>query len=64
MKHPEHVLADLAVNPSINAAIVVQGFGKGCIGKLEMGETLESVMETVTKMRGGDMAGPEAIRGA
>ena len=60
-KHPEQVLAALAVNPSVNAAIVVQGFGKGCIGKLEIGETLEAVMETVSKVRKGNMAGPEAI---
>lgn len=60
-KHPEQALADLAVNPSVNAAIVVQGFGKGCIGKLEIGETLEAVMETVSKVRKGNMAGPEAI---
>lgn len=54
-------MADLAVNPSVNAAIVVQGFGKGCIGKLEIRETLESVMKIVSKVRKGNMTGPEAI---
>ena len=66
MEHPpekskERVHADLALNPTVNAAALIQVFGSGTIGKLEIGETLESTMETVRKVREGNMSGPEAI---
>jgi hypothetical protein len=60
-KSREQVHADLALDPAVNAASTVQLFGGGTIGKLEISETLEAVMKAVTKVRQGDMSGPEAI---
>lgn len=60
-KSQEQVHADLALNPAVNAAATVQAFGAGTIGKLEISETLEAVMQTVAKVRKGDMSGPEAV---
>ena len=60
-KHKEQVHADLAVNPAVTGAVVVQSFGKSHIGPLEIGETLEAVMETTRKVKKGDMSGPEAM---
>lgn len=60
-KSKEQVHSDLAVNPALMGAVVVQQFGKSHIGPLEIGETLEAVMETSRKVRKGDMAGPEAM---
>ncbi|WP_324808786.1 hypothetical protein SH584_04185 [Sphingomonas sp. LY29] len=60
-KSQEEVHADLALNPAVNAAATVQAFGAGTIGKLEISETLEAVMQTVAKVRKGDMSGPEAM---
>lgn len=60
-KHKEQVHADLALNPAVNAAVLVQLFGKGTLGPLELGETLEAVMENVRSVKKGDMSGPEAI---
>ena len=60
-KSKEQVHADLAVNPAVTGAVVVQSFGKSHIGPLEIGETLEAVMETTRKVKKGDMSGPEAL---
>ncbi len=60
-KSSERVHADLALNPAVNAAATVQLFGRGTIGKLEITETLEAMMETVASVRKGDMSGPEAL---
>ena len=60
-KSKERMHADLALDPAVNAAATVRTFGSYTIGKLEIGETLEAVMETVGKVRKGDMSGPEAI---
>jgi hypothetical protein len=60
-KHKEQVHADLAVNPALMGAVLVQQFGKSHIGPLEIGETLEAVMETTRKVKKGDMSGPEAM---
>ncbi len=60
-KHKEQVHADLAVNPALTGAVVVKQFGKSHIGPLEIGETLEAVMETTRKVKKGDMSGPEAM---
>ena len=53
-KHKEQVHADLAVDPAVTAAIVVQSFGKSHIGPLEIGETLNSVSDMVRAVRKGD----------
>jgi len=59
-KSSERVHADLALNPAVNAAATVRLFGQGTIGKLEITETLEAMIETVASVRKGDMSGPEA----
>jgi len=59
-KSSERVHADLALNPAVNAAATVRLFGRGTIGKLEITETLEAMIETVASVRKGDMSGPEA----
>ena len=60
-KSKERAHADLALNPAVNAAATVQLFGRGTIGKLEITETLEAMMEAVASVRKGDMSGPEAL---
>lgn len=60
-KSTEQAHADLAVNPALMGAVVVQQFGKSHIGPLEIGETFEAVMETTRKVKKGDMSGPEAM---
>ena len=60
-KSPERAHADLALQSAVNAAATVQLFGRGTIGKLEITETLEAMMETVARVRKGHMSGPEAL---
>lgn len=59
-KSPDKVVAELAINPVINAAATVILFAKGTLGNVEITETVEAINDAVAKVRGGNMSGPEA----
>ena len=48
------------VNPAVHSAATCVTFGTGAFGKTEITETLEEVVETIAKVRKGDLSGPEA----
>ena len=54
-------LAEVSLDPAANASAVVQSFNAGTFGKTAISETYEALRESVRKVRGGDMAGPEAL---
>ncbi len=54
-------LAEVSLDPAANASAVVQSFNVGTFGKTAISETYETLSESVRKVRGGDMAGPEAL---
>ena len=59
-KSSDKVVAELAINPVINAAATVVLFAKGTLGNVEITETVEAINDAVAKVRGGNMSGPEA----
>ena len=59
-KSPDKVVAELAIDPVINAAATVVLFAKGTLGNVEITETVEAINDAVAKVRGGNMSGPEA----
>ena len=54
-------LAEVSLDPAANASAVVQSFNAGTFGKTAISETYEALRDSVRKVRGGDMAGPEAL---
>jgi hypothetical protein len=56
----ERSLANLLMNPAVHSAAACVNFGTGAFGKTEITETFEEVLETIAKVRKGDLSGPEA----
>ncbi len=56
----ERQLANILMDPAVHSAATCVAFGTGAFGKTEITETLEEVLETIAKVRKGDLSGPEA----
>ena len=56
----ERRLASILINPAVHSAATCVTFGTSAFGKTEITETLEEVVETIDKVRKGDLSGPEA----
>ncbi len=56
----ERRLANVLMNPAVHSAATCVTFGKGSFGTTEITETLDAVLETIAKVRKGDLSGPEA----
>ena len=56
----ERRLANVLMNPAVHSAATCVTFGTGAFGKTDITETLDEVLETIAKVRKGDLSGPEA----
>lgn len=56
----ERSFANVLLNPAVHSAATCVTFGTGAFGKTEITETLDEVLETIAKVRKGDLSGPEA----
>jgi hypothetical protein len=56
----ERRLANVLLNPAVHTAATCVTFGTPAFGKTEITETLEEVLQTIAKVREGDLSGPEA----
>jgi hypothetical protein len=56
----ERRLANVLMSPAVHSAAMCVTFGTGAFGKTEITQTLDEVIETIVKVRKGDLSGPEA----
>lgn len=54
-------VAQLALRPSVNAALVMQEFAKGPLGEQDPGALVDEISDGIRKMHDGDMSVAEAM---